>query len=78
MIMVEFLFRLDSQYALILRIPTLLPILLSLVFRVKFPCTGKVTGGVLLTINISFVDVAGSEIWGPLSLTLKRQCVAGE
>ncbi|KAJ7388975.1 Wnt inhibitory factor 1 [Desmophyllum pertusum] len=45
-------------------------------FRVKFPCTGKVTGRALLTINISFVDVAGSEIWGPLSLTLKRQCVA--
>ncbi|KAL9987706.1 hypothetical protein ACROYT_G002055 [Oculina patagonica] len=46
------------------------------VFRVKFPCTGKVTGGALLTINISFVDVAGSGIWGPLSLTLKRQCVS--
>ena len=53
-------------------------ILFSPAFRVKFPCTGKVTGGVLLTINISFVDVAGSEIWGPLSLTLKRQCVSGE
>lgn len=46
------------------------------VFRVKFPCTGKVTGEALLTINISFAEVAGSQIWGPLSLTLRRNCVA--
>ncbi|XP_022794330.1 uncharacterized protein LOC111333074 [Stylophora pistillata] len=46
------------------------------VFRVKFPCTGRVTGEAMLTINISFAAVAGSKIWGPLSLTLRRHCVA--
>ncbi|XP_068693991.1 uncharacterized protein [Montipora foliosa] len=45
-------------------------------FRVKFPCTGQVTGETLLTINISFFEVAGSKIWGPLSLVLKRFCVS--
>lgn len=45
-------------------------------FRVKFPCTGQVTGEILLTINISFVEMTGSKIWGPLSLVLKRYCVA--
>lgn len=37
-----------------------------------------VTGEALLTINISFAEVAGSQIWGPLSLTLRRNCVAGK
>lgn len=46
-------------------------------FRVKFPCTGRVTGQTLLTINISFTEVNGGQIWGPLSLALRRYCVSG-
>lgn len=45
-------------------------------FRVKFPCTGRVTGQTLLTINISFTEVNGDQIWGPLSLALRRYCVS--
>lgn len=45
-------------------------------FRIKFPCTSQVTGETLLTINISFVDITGSKIWGPLSLVLRRHCVS--
>ena len=42
-------------------------------FRVKFPCTGRVTGQTLLTINISFTEVNGDQIWVLPALCLSFQ-----
>ncbi|XP_031568591.1 uncharacterized protein LOC116303230, partial [Actinia tenebrosa] len=51
-------------------------ILFSKGFRVSFPCTGKKAGVVLLFINIAFSDKTGRNLWGPLSLALRRRCTA--
>ena len=48
-------------------------------FRISFPCTGLVSGQVILNISIVFHDQKRRKIvLGPLHLSLRRQCRSSE